>query len=195
MKMVKKTLLAITVIALLATSAQAAISVYSSTRIKDPNGVPIGYQLGKGNIKVEGTSSAFWPFEYQALDLCSMPVKMKIGYFVSVKECHKRKIELVQVDCEDMGRGSGDWPCYTDCDNVQITTNFPIKVGVEFRDRSNIIDKYSAYIKGDTSVLQPGTTTISVCIDAWKAKLQNSGGQAGTWATVGRLVVTVKPSV
>jgi hypothetical protein len=175
----------------LASSSQAAIKVYSGSVDGDGN-----YVLGKGTIKTEGTESAFWPFEYKALDLCAMPIKMKIGYYVAVHECHKRKIELVQVDCGDIGKGSGDWPCYTDCDNVTVKSNFNIKLGLSLRNKSNIIDKWSAYFKGDfNGNADAGTTNFQVCVDAWKTKLQNSAGKAGSWETVGTLVLTVKPRV
>jgi hypothetical protein len=187
--MVKRTLIALTVVALLATSAQAAIQAYSGSRDGDGN-----YVLGKGTVKVEGTESAYWPFQYTTLDLCSMPITMKIGYYVAVHECHKRKIELVQVDCADLEKGSG-WPCYQDCENVTIKSNFEVKLGLSLRNKSPIIDKWAAYIKGDVSVIGPGSDTITVCVEAWKAKLAHSDATAGSKVKVGDLVITVKPNV
>jgi hypothetical protein len=187
--MVKRTLIAIAVVALLATSSQAAIEVYT-------NAGGLNGDLGKGAIKTEGTESAMWPFEYKALDLCSIPIEMKIGYYVSVHECHKRKIKLVQVDCGDIGKGSGDWPCYSDCESVTVKANFDVKLGLKLANLSNIIKDKRAYFKGDfNGNADAGSTTFEVCVDAWKTRLENSAGSAGSWESVGNLIITVKPRV
>jgi hypothetical protein len=186
-KMVKRTLIAIAVVALLASGSQAALQVYTND-----GGLDGGF--GKGAIKTEGTDSVMWPWQYKSLDLCSIPITMKIGYYVAVHECHKRKIELVQVDCADLEKGSG-WPCYQDCESVTIKSNFEVKLGLSLRNKSGIIDKWAAYIKGDVSVIGPGSDTITVCVEAWKAKLAHSDATAGSKVKVGDLVITVKPNV
>ena len=63
--------------------------------------------------------------QYKPIELCKFPVTMKVGHFVQLKECHKRKIELKQVDCEEIRKGSGDFPCYKGNDAIEVRANFP----------------------------------------------------------------------
>jgi len=63
--------------------------------------------------------------KYEAIDLCKFPVFMEVGHFVQIKECNKREIKLVQVDCESIGKDGGDFPCYKGCDVIEVRANFP----------------------------------------------------------------------
>ncbi|TKJ34297.1 MAG: hypothetical protein CEE38_18515 [Planctomycetes bacterium B3_Pla] len=187
MKMIKRTLIAIAVVALLATSTQALGP--------DPH---TGTFDKQSSIKVNIMEMDIgWPFEYKALDLCAIPVYMHVGYFVQVFECHKRKIKLQQVDCGDIGQGSGDWPCYLDCEDVKIRANFEVKLGLKKEKNAagdDIIDKWDTYFDGGDVVAGDGDWhTVTVCVKAWKARLQkHSPGQE---VQVGTLYVTVKPNV
>jgi hypothetical protein len=50
---------------------------------------------------------------------------MKVGHFVQITECYKRKIKLVQVDCKSIGRDGGDFPCYKGSDVIKVRSDFP----------------------------------------------------------------------
>jgi hypothetical protein len=189
--MLKRTLIAIAVVALLATSVQALGPTphYKSGESKPGNGLKVNIQ----NVALG------WPVEYKALDLCVIPVYISIGYFVEVKECHKRKIKLIQVECGDMKKGS-DWPCYADCEDVQVRSNFEAKLGLSLRDKGSMIDKWDAYFKIDDAASSSATVAaatgwqkVTVCVEAWKAKLLNS--TPGTEVKAGNVVITVKPNV
>jgi len=182
--MVKRTLIVIAVVALMATSAQALGP--------EPH---TGKWAKQSSIKVNIQEMDIgWPFEYKALDLCVIPVYMHVGYFVQVFECHKRKIKLVQVECGDIGKGSGDWPCYKDCEDVKVRSNFEIKLGLRKEKVGSIIDQWSAYFDGD-SVVSPSESwqTVTVCVNAWKARLLKT--TPGTEIEVGTVYLTVKPNV
>jgi hypothetical protein len=190
--MLKRTLIAITLVGLLATSAQA-LGPEPWTATTDDEGNPV---YGKGGIKVDDAYAAIWPFEYKALDLCAIPVYMKVGILVQVHECHKRKIQLIQVPCGDIGKGSGDWPCYRDCDVVKVRANFDVKLGLKLeKNDSGVIDKWSAFFKDgvDTVDALTGWNDITVCVDAWKTQLTNSA--PGNEVRVGTVILTVKPNV
>ena len=182
--MLKRTLIVIAVVALMATSAQA-LGPDPHTGTWDKG------QSIKVNIQEMDIG---WPFEYKALDLCVIPVYMHVGYFVQVFECHKRKIKLVQVECGDIGKGSGDWPCYKDCEDVQVRSNFEIKLGLKKEKVGSIIDQWTAYFDGD-SVVTPSESwqTVTVCVNAWKARLLKT--TPGTEIEVGKVILTVKPNV
>jgi hypothetical protein len=75
--MLKRSLVAVAVVALLAMSVQA------------------------GTIK-----SHTWPCDFKALEITSIPVVMDIGYYINIKDQDKLKIELVQ-DTTDLTKFTG----------------------------------------------------------------------------------------
>ena len=189
-EMLKRTLIAVAVVALLATAVQA----YGP----DPHTGKMG---GDQGIKITPIKmDIFWPFlQYQALDLCEIPVKMEIGVFVQINECHKRKITLKQVQCGDIGKNAnGDWPCYKGCDTIKVRANFDVKLGLRKEKVGPVLDKWEAYFTdGDTVDAGAGWVSHEICVKAWKAKLyeQEVLGKAGETFTVGKVFVTVKPNV
>jgi hypothetical protein len=86
MKM-KRTLIAIAVVALLATSVHAAI--------EDPYYFTAGDHAA---IKIDGkdTPTIRWPYKivYDELVVCNIPIVMKVGMYVQVKDCKNKKITL-----------------------------------------------------------------------------------------------------
>jgi hypothetical protein len=189
-EMLKRTLIAVAVVALMAATVQAY----------GPD-VETGKQDKHTGFKIHPIEmDIFWPFvEYQAIDLCQIPVKMEVGIFVQVEECNKRKIILKQVDCGDIGKSTqGDWPCYKGCENVKIRSNFDIKLGLKKAKIGPILDKWDAYYDGDSTVDgASGWKTVTVCVKAWRAKLyeQEVLGEAGEKVDVGTVTITVKPNV
>ena len=190
MKMVKRTLIAIAVVALLATSLQAALGPepHYGTRVQD--GQHTGIKVNPEDMTIG------WPFEYVALDLCTIPVKMEIGYYVEVHKCNELQIKLVQVDCADLVKHANEtWPCYQDCTDVTIRSNFEVKLGLNKAKIGNVLDAWDAYIKGDVATVGPGEDTITICVEAWKARLFESDAAAGSVVNVGTVTITVKPAV
>jgi hypothetical protein len=186
MKMVKRTLIAIALVAFLASTAPADIEVYYFGPIDNDTGV-----------KVDGNEKVYWPYEYKELDICAMPVKMEIGGYVEIDDCTKRKIILVQVDCGDIGKGTGDFPCYLDCEAFKIRANLDIKLGTRLTKNDvggAVIDKWEGFYDGGDVVPGDGAWhEMKVCVKAWKAKLWN--GSVGSEVKVGTLYVTAKPDV
>jgi hypothetical protein len=192
MKMVKRTLIAIAVIALLGVAAQAQMTPIDTGYMGPP------VYAGGGNspgLKVDDTATAIWPFEYKALPLCTFDVVMHVGMFVQVEKCNERKIKLVQVDCADpaMGKGAGDWPCYYDCEKVKIRANFPVKLGLEKAKVGNVLKDWSASMAPDTVDDSGSWNEIEICVKAWKADL--SAEKPGNQVKVGTITITVKPNV
>ena len=188
MKMVKK-LIAIAVVALLATSVQAGID----------DDLTVWGEEGAGKLKTEGKDKVFWPWEYKALDLCTFDVFMEIGYYVEVEKCNERKLTLKQVDCGELKNTGKAWPCYMGCEDVTIRSNFDVILGLSFSETGGVIDKYDVFFKyadvdsGEIE-LPAGTTPFEVCMEAWEAKLWNAGNP-GTSQKVGEITITVKPAV
>ncbi|UCF14290.1 MAG: hypothetical protein JSW59_12820 [Phycisphaerales bacterium] len=196
--MLKRTLIAVAVVALLATSAQA-LGPEPSTGKMATN---IGFKIHP--IKMD----IFWPFvEYKAIDLCQIPVKMEIGIFVQIEKCNELKIILKQVECGDIDMNTqGDWPCYKGCTgesdtrHVKVRSNFDITLGLKKARVGGVLDpdRWSAYfLSGNTVEAGAGWTTVDVCVKAWRARLYNQAvlGNAGEVFDVGTVTITVKPTV
>jgi hypothetical protein len=187
MKMVKKTLIALAAVVLLSTVAQAALEEYYFGKDKNKY------------VKVDGNQKVRWPFEYKALTVCSIPVKMSLGMWVEVEKCtdSNTKIVLEQVDCGDIGQGSGDFPCYLDCVSFRVRANFDVKMGGDLHknDAGNkVIDSWDWYYNGDDVVPGDGEYhSVEVCVKAWKAMLYK--GTPGDEVTLGSLDITAKPNV
>jgi hypothetical protein len=187
MKMVKRTLIAIAVVALLATSVQAFGPVPHIGTGGDYNGKHNSIKVDIQKIELG------WPVEYKALALCVIPVKMSVGYFVQVEKCTERKIKLVQVECKDIDKGAGDWPCYLDCEDVKVRANFEAKLGLDKTKTSDVIKDWAAYFDGgDTISASGGYETVTVCVKAWKARLYKE--TPGMEINVGTVTLTVKPN-
>jgi hypothetical protein len=165
MKMVKRMLIAIAVVAVVATSVQA-----DSPYIKQDDS---------------------WPTEYIALDLCTMPVLMDVGMYVQLKDCHKREIKLVQVDCASIGQEK--FPCYKDCDDIEVRANFAAVLGTKLaKAEGSPIKDWKAYFDGDNTVPGDGVyKKLTVCVDAWESQIWTAA--PGDKVNVGTLTVTVKP--
>jgi len=184
MKM-KRTLIAIAVVALLATTVNAAI--------EDP------YYFSAGDhkaIKVDGSDKPTirWPYKivYDELVVCNIPIKMKVGMFVQVKDCKDKKIILEQVSCTDIGKGAADYPCYKGCVKFDVRANFNVKMGANL-NKGDIIPDASAYYVGDTVIPDDGDWhEVELCVNAWKAKIYKA--KPGDQVDAGSVDVTVKPN-
>jgi hypothetical protein len=186
MKMVKKILFTIAVVAFLTASVQAV--------------EPGDYQK-----KYDG----MWPYEYIYMPVCTMPVYMDVGYFVQITNCKDRKIELKQVDCDDDDDGQDphprdnrkDFPCYRDCEEIKVRANFEAKLGGKIINEVSWFEDGTAKVyynaaEGLDPYIIPGDGNEhkrKICIKAWDIKIWNAGEQ-GDKIKVADLQVTVKPT-
>ena len=189
--MIKRTLIAIAVVALLATSAHAALTEHY---------FPIGDHHA---VKVDGEEKVRWPYEYKALTVCTIPIKMHVGMYVQVFECKKKKLILKQVDCGDLNdltdgkvsKGSGDYPCYNACVKFKVRANFEVKMGTSLEETGDIdvIDGWKGYYKGGDVVPGDGEYhEVQACVAAWKARIWKI--ESGNEKSIGNLHITVKPN-
>jgi hypothetical protein len=185
MKMVKKTLIALAVVAILTTSAHAALSEW--------------YLDGGDSsaVKVDGKDQPTfrWPYtiSFKALKICTIPIKMDVGMYVQVIDCDKKKIVLTQVDCGDIGQGSDKYPCYLGCVEFDVRANFEVKLGSSLNKTSDIIKDWASYYEGGDVVPGDGNNKkVKLCVKAWSAQLYKHA--AGDQVDVGSVDVTVKPN-
>jgi hypothetical protein len=185
MKM-KRTLIAIAVVALLATSVHAAI--------EDPYYFTAGDHAA---IKIDGkdTPTIRWPYKivYDELVVCNIPIVMKVGMYVQVKDCKNKKITLEQVNCSDIGKGDADYPCYLGCVEFDVRANFDVKLGAALKKSGDVIGDWSAYYDGGDTVPGDGDYhPVKLCVKAWKTAIYKAA--PGDSVAVGSVDVTVKPS-
>ena len=180
--MIKRTLIAIAVVALLATSAHAALSEHY---------FPIGNSHA---VKVDGSENVRWPYEYKALTVCSIPIKMHVGMYVQVLDCKKKTLLLEQVDCGDIGQKDSDYPCYLGCVAFKVRANFEVKLGTSLEKDGDVINKWSAYYDGGDVVAGDGDYhEVKACVKAWLTAIYKAA--PGDKVSVGTLHITVKPNV
>jgi len=185
--MIKRTLIAIAVVALLATSVQAAITEHY---------FPYGDHYA---LKVDGSDTVRWPYEYKALTVCSIPIKIKVGMYVQVYECKKKKLVLTQVGCTEQvvndwgdGLGDGDFPCYYGCIKFSVRANFNAQMGQSLSQVGDVGRKWQCHYTGDSVVPGDGNYhELEVCVKAWKVELWNA--PVGDEVAFGNLNITVKP--
>jgi len=169
MKMVKKCLIAIALLAFLATTVQAGDDAENPWKFDD-----------------------HWPWVYLELEICQIPVYMDVGMYVDMKDCGKKEIILKQVSCDTIGKGSGDFPCYKGCVKFQIRANFEVKLNTKLYKIGPVIDGWAASLDND---IVPGDGNYyerEVCVTAWKAQIWSAA--PGDKVLVGEVAITVKPN-
>jgi hypothetical protein len=192
--MVKKSILAIAMLGLLAT-----VSLGASTY--DPN---TGVGTDTGQMKFDNG----WPCQYIPVEICKINIKLKVGYFIEVQNCGDDKkliINLKQVSCTKPGQS---FPCYTGCTTVNVRANFEAQLGLKLYKSSPIIsssfgnDNWKAYwVVGDTT---PSTVIIAgdgnfhgnkLCVDAWNADIfMGSPLKDNNNPIVGQVAITAVPT-
>ena len=184
--MVKKSLIAIAVVALIAATAQAG-------QIFDEDDPDVSY-------KEDGN----WPYEYIEVDICTIPVYMDIGYYVSIEDCDKLKITLKQVSCASIDEDDDDFPCYEGCVRVdgksdkeyfKARANFDAIFGADLDkfDDPEVLDKTDIYWVDDLKTIDGDGDwhKLTVCITAWKTDIYEAGPDDKV--KVGELTINVKP--
>jgi hypothetical protein len=178
MKMVKKCIFALAVIALLVTVV--------------PAGTPDDGDNQPDNIiKRDGD----WPWTYKAIDLCTMPIYMDVGHFVQLKDCGDREVILKQVTCTEIGKNNtDDFPCYKGCEAFEVRANFPAIFGGEIDKIGPILTDTDVKWVGDKFQINGGGDweSLEVCVLAWKAEIWQASGPDDK-THVGDLRITVKP--
>jgi hypothetical protein len=171
MKMVKKCIFALAVVALMVTVVSAGTSP---------------------TVKRDGD----WPWTYKPIDLCIMPIWMDVGHFVQLKNCNDRKIELKQVTCTDIEKNNvDDFPCYKDCETFEVRANFPAIFDGRVDKIGPILKDTKVTFEGDKFQIQGtgGWESLTICVTAWKAEIWNAPEGPDSKTRVGDLAVTVKP--
>jgi hypothetical protein len=193
--MLKRTLIAIAVMSMLAVTVQAQELPSKLGPFSDSSGNERGFKIDPQKMDI------YWPFEWKSVELCTIPVYLELGILVHVNKCQDQKVILKQVDCTDIGKGNAQFPCYSGCTgDIQIRTNFPIKLGLSKSKVGSVLKDWSAYWAGDFDGKLNYSSSwqkVKICVDAWNTQLFNeeATGAAGQRVKVGEVTITVKPQV
>jgi hypothetical protein len=169
MKMVKKSLIAIAMLAFLATTVQAGDLAENPRKFDDS-----------------------WPWTYTALEICQIPVYMDVGMYVELIDCDELEIVLKQVGCSSIGKADDDFPCYEGCVKFKVIANFEVKLGTNLYDQSDIITDWAAALDVDVIPGDGAPHEVELCVTAWNAEIWTSA--PGDNVLVGEVGVTVKPN-
>ncbi|MHC4509633.1 MAG: hypothetical protein ACYTAO_11840 [Planctomycetota bacterium] len=197
--MIKRTLIAFAVIAFVA-------SVVPAANTKDTDSYPpfevYSFDVGQSDdqaVKVDGKKTVRWPFDYKFLEICRIPLKMKLGMYIRVKDCDKSSTEIVlkQKDCEDVliGKQAKHWPCYYGCETIKILANFNAEIDAKVVSQSDVIDEddTKAWADPDNIVGDGEYHSVDICVKTWETKIEK--GAAGDETKVGYVSVLARPEV
>jgi hypothetical protein len=126
-----------------------------------------------------------WPATYDFKDVCVIPVKMDVGFWIKVVDCKNKELKLKQVEIHKYA-GSVD---------VTIQCNVNIQLGVYWTKKDGVdLGNYyaNAAVSPGTLDAPGGTVTISLTLgDVDLSKLM--GGT--TAIQVGTVTLQVRPNV
>jgi len=133
--------------------------------------------------------------KYEPIDICKFPVSMEVGHFVQLKECNKRKIELKQVDCSEIGQANDKFPCYKGCDVIKVRANFPAILNASLNKSGgdeDMLKEVNLYWENGVNTIQGGTgwEELKLCLEAWDVEIWKS--PVGT-IKVGEITIDVRP--
>jgi len=185
--MVKKSIIAIALMGMLAT-----VSYGQASGGDQPYQVP-------GQIKIDGLWPATFTWSYTPIEICRIPIFIKVGMFIEIENCANKKIVLEQVSCSK----PGDFPCYSGCVEIKVRANFEAKLSLKLYKIGTIIEgnNWKTYFTADGGVTKPTTyiitgdgnwNTVQVCVEAWAANIYAAG--PNTQVQVGEVAVLAIPT-
>ncbi|MBN2590896.1 MAG: hypothetical protein JXA96_13610 [Sedimentisphaerales bacterium] len=182
--MVKKSIIAIALMCMLATVSYG----------QDTWGVT-------GQVKVDGG----WPvtIQYTPMEICRIPIFIKVGMFIEIENCSQKKIVLEQVNCT----GGHAFPCYKGCTEIKVRANFEAQLSLKLYKIGSLIsgswagDNWKAYFTDDDGVTTSTTYIITgdgnwnpvdVCVEAWDVNIYGAG--PNTQVQIGEVAVLAMPT-
>lgn len=147
----------------------------------------------KKTKEVEKKAEEEW--KYKTIDICKFPVSIDVGHYIQLKECYKRKIELKQVACKNIGRDNKDFPCYKGSDVIAVKANFPAILNASLNKNDSdedLLKDFNLYWENGVNTIQ-GTgdwEELKLCLEAWDVDIHKY--PVGT-IEVGEITIGVRP--
>lgn len=121
---------------------------------------------------------------------------MEVGHFVQLKECNKRKIELKQVDCKEIGQGYDKFPCYKGSDVITVRANFPAIFDASLNKNSQREDmpkEVNLYWENGVDTIQGGIgwEELALCLEVCDVDIHKSS--TPDTIEIGEITIQVRP--
>jgi hypothetical protein len=196
--MIKRTLIVMALVALLIPAVKAAVVIDETTYAPYSTYFFSDGQSDDEALKVDGSKKFYWPVDFKWLEVCRIPIKMKVGMIVRVTDCDHsdKKLIMVQKDCADIGQGNDKWPCYYGCVTVGVTANFPAEIRGRVVNRNEAVFPDSGKIGYSDPVVIDGDGNkhnVEICVKAWEVKIEKIA--AGDEVNVAELSIQARPAV
>jgi hypothetical protein len=185
--MVKKSIIAIALMGMLATVS------YGQTTSGDQAYTP----GATGQIKVDGLWPATFTWSYTPIEICRIPIFIKVGMFIEIENCSTKKIVMSQVNCV----APQTFPCYKGCVTIKVRANFAAQLSLKLYKIGTIIngDKWKAYFTDGATTATTWLITgdgnwneVQVCVEAWDANIYAAG--PNTEVQVGEVAILAVPT-
>jgi hypothetical protein len=163
----------------------------NATTVSDQPKVNWEYDGATSERKAESWN---WPATYDLQDICVIPVKLDVGFWIRVNGCKDLELKLKQVEIHK----------YSGSVEVSITTNVNIRLGVSWSKDAdiNLPDYGHSESVSPSSLDAPGgTVVVSVTLTNVKLdeiiKSSRDGGVAAgqNCVHVGTITLRVRPNV
>ncbi len=129
---------------------------------------------------------------YEPIDICTFPASMEVGPYVQIK----RKIELKQVVCSEIGQANDKFPCYKGCDVIEVRTNFPAILNASLNKSGgdeDMLKEFNLYWENGVNTIQGDTgdwEEFKLYLEAWDVEIWKFTDKVG----VGEITIDVRPS-
>jgi hypothetical protein len=174
--MLKKTLFVMTV-------ALLTVGAYGRDYVT-PEGDTVDWEYD-GNHSERKAEAWNWPATYDYRDICVIPVKMDVGFWIKVVDCKKKELKLKQVEIH---KYSGSVDVSIQCNvNIQLSVGWSKASGVDLGGYG-----HSESVSPSTLDAPGGTVTISLTLK--DVNLQNLAGGTNC-IQVGTVTLKVRPNV
>jgi hypothetical protein len=171
--MLKKSLFVMTV-------ALLSVGAYGRDFVT-PEGDTVDWEYD-GNHSERKAESWNWPATYDFKDICVIPVRMDVGFWIKIVDCRDKKLDLKQVSIHK----------YSGSVNISIVTNVNIALSVSYSQTADIGGSGSPSVSPSTLDAPGGTVTISLTrSDVDLSKL--AGGS--NCVQIGTVTLKVRPNV
>ena len=144
--------------------------------------------------------------KYEAIDICTLPVSMEVAHYVQIKNCGDLEMKLEQVDCEDIGKGGRDFPCYGErgegnnpdgpaCVIIEVRANFPAILSASLNKSGgdeDMLKDFNLYWENGVNTIQ-GTgdwEEFKLYLEAWDVEIWKFTVGA---VKVGEITIGVSP--
>jgi len=162
----------------------------TSTTVSDQPQVNWEYDGANSERKAESWN---WPATYDYQDVCVIPVRMDVGFWIKVNGCKDLKLDLKQVSIHK----------YSGSVDVSLTTNVNIKLSVSWSKASDIdLGGYGNSVSVNPSTLDAPGGTVTISLTLSDVNLQSivqgstrgvAGGQ--NCVQVGTVTLKVRPNM